>query len=36
MYELGFCDRVIAQDIKNTLNIYSNDRLSVILKQIEI
>lgn len=30
IYELGFCDRVIAQDIKNELNIFADDRLSTI------
>jgi superfamily II DNA/RNA helicase len=30
IYELGFCDRVIAQDMKSVLNIYSNDKLEII------
>jgi len=30
IYELGFCDRVIAQDIKNELNIFCTDRLDTI------
>jgi replicative superfamily II helicase len=30
LYEIGFCDRVIAQDIKNSLNISSDDRLEII------
>jgi superfamily II DNA/RNA helicase len=30
IYEIGFCDRVIAQDIKNTLNINSTDKLEII------
>jgi len=30
IYELGFCDRVIAQDITNVLNMYSNDKLEII------
>jgi len=30
IYELGFCDRIIAQDIKNVLNVYSNEKLEII------
>jgi superfamily II DNA/RNA helicase len=30
IYELGFCDRVITQDMRNVLNIYSSDKLEVI------
>jgi POLQ-like helicase len=30
IYELGFSDRVIAQDIKQTLNIFGNDKLEII------
>jgi superfamily II DNA/RNA helicase len=30
IYEIGFCDRVIAQDIKNTLKLSGNDRLQIL------
>jgi superfamily II DNA/RNA helicase len=30
IYEIGFCDRMIAQDIKNSLNISNTDRLGII------
>lgn len=30
IYELGFSDRIIAQDIKKSLNIFGNDKLEII------